>query len=154
MKRAAVWLILLLTFVGIADAAYLAESETTGTPLVCNIQGLTGCNVVAQSEYSRLFGIPVADYGVAFYAVLFALAALEVALVAVAIRRTIQALALVGVLTSAVFVYVQLALIHAICIYCMASAFISLLIFICSLPLEHWPSKKRADALPIRLGDA
>lgn len=150
MRRAAVWLILLLAFAGIADAAYLAESETTGTPLVCNIQGLSGCNIVAQSAYSRLFGFPIADYGVLFYAVLFALAALETVLAAVILRRVIQALALLGVLASVIFVFIQIGLIRAICVYCMASAAISFFIFACALPLERRRLRKQGT-LPVVL---
>lgn len=152
MKRAAVWLILILAFCGIADSAYIAESISTGTPLICNIGNLDGCNIVAQSPYSVLFGIPLADYGLLFYGILFLLAAIEIAVVSKLIRRLIQAVAILGFIASVVFVYIQVELIGAICIYCMASATITLLVFLLSLTLESWKRIRRnEDRLPITI---
>src|SRR3989338_6577488 len=77
MKRIGVVAVLILAFLGLANSAYLAQQETSGDPLLCNIQNFSGCNIVAASEYSKLFGIPLAEYGVLFYGILFVLAALE-----------------------------------------------------------------------------
>lgn len=136
MKRLWVVLILLLAFFGLADSAYLAQSALSGTSLLCNIQNLSGCNVVAASEYSRLFGIPLAIYGVVFYSVVFILAALELLLYNRVLRRVLQVAAVVGVLFSLYFVFVQEFLIGAFCIYCFVSAVITLFILVCASIIE------------------
>ncbi len=136
MKRILVATILFLAFCGLSDSVYLAEHEATSTPLVCNIQGLTGCNIVATSSYSHLFGIPTAQLGIAFYSVLFIIAALELALFTKVLRRALQGLSLVGTVASVVFVGLQVFVIHAYCIYCLASAIIEVIIFALALGIE------------------
>ena len=126
MKRAGVLFIMLFAFAGLADSAYLAQHETNGTPLLCNIEHLTGCNIVAQSPYSEIFGVPLAVYGILFYAILFALAALELALFDRFLRRVLQGLATFGVLASLYFVVVQIFIIQALCVYCLGSVFLAL----------------------------
>lgn len=136
MKRIGVVAILLLAFLGMADAAYLAEHEILGTPLICNIQSLSGCNAVAESVYSHLFGIPLAVYGVIFYAVLFVLAALELLVFDRFLRRVIQAIAVIGVVAEIIFTVIQIYFINALCVYCLASAFIAFLILVFASLIE------------------
>ncbi|HET9641576.1 MAG TPA: vitamin K epoxide reductase family protein [Candidatus Paceibacterota bacterium] len=123
-----VWAILILSFFGVADATYLAQHALSNTPLLCNVENLSGCNIVASSQYSRLFGIPLAVYGVAFYGILFVLSALELVIFDRLLRRILQGVAALGFLSSLYFVSVQIFLIGAFCIYCFASATISLAI--------------------------
>lgn len=135
-KRLGVALILLFAFAGLADSAYLAQHEASGTPLLCNIANLSGCNVVAQSPYSRVFGVPLAEFGVLFYAIVFTLAALELVVFDRLLRRVLQALALAGVLASAYFTLLQVFVVHALCVYCLASALATLLILACASFIE------------------
>ncbi|MDP2665384.1 MAG: vitamin K epoxide reductase family protein [bacterium] len=147
MKRVGVVLILFFAFFGMADSAYLTQHELSGTPLLCNIGNLSGCNVVASSQYSHLFGIPLAEFGILFYSVIFVLAALEIVLFDQLLRRALQALSFIGLLSSIYFTFVQIFLIGAFCIYCFASALTTLLIFIFASLLE--PIRKRVrPALP------
>ncbi len=135
-KRFATVAILLLAFLGLADSVYLTQSETNGSPLLCDINSLTGCNIVAQSPYSQFLGIPLAEYGLLFYVVLFVIAALELAVLHHLVRRVMQGLAMAGFLMSAYFVAIQLFVIKALCIYCLLSAFIVLCIFFLAFLLE------------------
>ncbi len=144
-KRLAIWLILLFAFFGIANSAYLAQSEINGTPLLCNIQGLSGCNVVAASPYSYLFGYPLAEYGIAFYGLIFVLAALELVLVDRILRRLLQWLGLFGLLASAYFVFIQVEVINAVCVYCTASAILAFLIFVLAWLIEPIREPLRAS---------
>lgn len=155
MKRVGVVLILFFAFFGIADSAYLTQHELSGTPLLCNIGNLSGCNVVASSQYSHILGIPLAEFGVLFYSVIFVLAALEIVLFDQLLRRVLQALSLIGLLSSLYFTFVQIFLIGAFCIYCFASALSALLIFIfASLlePLRRRTSPAQPPASPPYLG--
>lgn len=136
MKRIGVVGILFLAFFGIADSAYLTQSELSGTPLLCNVQSLSGCNVVAASQYSHVFGIPLAEFGILFYSLLFILAALELVIFDQFLRRALQAISFIGLIASLYFTFVQVFMIGALCIYCVASAIIALLIFICATRIE------------------
>lgn len=136
MKRVGVVVILFLAFCGLADSAYLAQHEVDGTPLYCNIQHLTGCNIVATSEYSLLFGIPLAQYGVLFYSILFVLSALELVLFDQLLRRLLQITSFIGVIASLYFISVQIFLIQAFCMYCLASAIIAFLVCVIASFLE------------------
>ncbi len=151
MKRIGVVCILIFSFFGIADSAYLAQHAASGVPLLCNIQNFSDCNVVAASEYSQLFGIPLAQYGVVFYGILFVLAALELVMFNRSLRRVLQVVSLIGILFSFYFTFVQASLIGAFCIYCLASAVLALLIFVCASFIEpiREARKKEDVRLPL-----
>lgn len=129
-------LVLGLSFLGIADAWYLAKSAIMDTPLVCGIEHLDGCNVVAQSVYSHLFGIPLGVYGVVFYALVFILAALALWRAHAFITRSLFYLGVVGLVASIIFEGIQIFLIQAICIYCLGSAIIAVFIFVATFLLH------------------
>lgn len=129
-RTALVWILLLLAFVGIADAWYLAASALSDTALSCDLgAALDGCNIVAKSPYSHFMGVPLALYGVGFYAVTFVLAALLLELHDRLLTRALYVLGLAGALASLVFLAIQFVLIKALCVYCIGSAIISFLIF-------------------------
>lgn len=129
MHRTVVFVFLfILLLAGISDSWYLYQSAITDTALTCEIGGvLDGCNIVAQSPYSQLLGIPLALYGVFFYALLFVLVAIWALIPRKILWHGIHLLALGGVAASAVFVGIQLFLIKAICVYCLASAAIAVI---------------------------
>ena len=143
MKRFGVAVILVLAFFGLADSLYLAQHAANGTPLLCNIQNFSGCNIVAGSQYARIFGIPLAEFGVVFYGALFILAALELVLFNRLVRRMLQVVALVGILASLYFTFLQIFIIGAVCIYCFVSALITLLVLILASFIE--PLRKRVE---------
>jgi uncharacterized membrane protein len=146
MRRAALWLILLAAFCGVANSSYISQSESSGTPLICDIAGLSGCNIVAQSPYSHLFGVSLAEYGIAFFGLLFVLSAAELFLPTRPLRRLIQALALLGLLASIVFEGIQFFVIGALCAYCAASAALALIICAAAVFIE--PMRRAYRALP------
>ncbi|HMI55462.1 MAG TPA: vitamin K epoxide reductase family protein [Gemmatimonadaceae bacterium] len=94
------------------------------------------CEMVNTSKWSRFLGLPVAAWGLFFYIDVFA-----VALVGTMARfedepiisAVLAAEAAVGVLFSAWLTYLELAVIHAICIWCVISAVIVTLIFVVSV---------------------
>ncbi len=124
-------LLVILSLLGLADSWYLFQSAITDTALTCNIgSGFDGCNIVAQSPYSHLFGIPLGLYGVGFFALVFVLSAVISLLPQRLFYRLLHLLTLAGALASIVFVFIQLALIKAVCIYCLISAGIALFLWI------------------------
>ncbi|MDP2651791.1 MAG: vitamin K epoxide reductase family protein [bacterium] len=136
MKRAGVVLIMALAFFGLSDSAYIAQSEVSNTPLICDVTNLTGCNIVAASPYAYLFGIPLAEYGVAFYSFIFILAALELVLFNRLVRRILQGVSFIGVIASLYFTFLEIFVINALCIYCLVSAFITILVLIAASFIE------------------
>ena len=149
MKRVGVTLILILAFCGLADSAYLTQHELSGTPLLCNIQNLSGCNIVASSQYSHVFGIPLAEFGMLFYGIIFVLAALELVIFDQILRRLLQGISLIGVVFSLYFTLIQVFVIHAFCIYCFASALIALLILFFASLIEPIRKQPVQAALPV-----
>jgi uncharacterized membrane protein len=149
MRRIGVVAILILAFCGLANAVYITQHEISGTPLLCDIQNLTGCNIVANSPYAHLFGIPVAAYGIFFYSVLFILTALELVFFNTFLRRLLQEVALLGVIASLYFTVIQVFFIRAFCIYCIASASITLIVFILTFFIE--PFRKEGSVTDTRV---
>ncbi len=144
MNRGLLVLICALSFLGIADSWYLYQSAVTDTALSCDIgAGLDGCNIVAQSAYSKLLGIPVALYGVGFFALMFALAALLLVRPTRGLQKALMALSVVGVVASAVFVFIQVALIKALCVYCILSA-----VIVAGIAYAAWKVQKPAFIEP------
>ncbi len=110
----------LLSVIGLAVATYLAITKLTGGAPVCG--PLQGCETVASSEYSEVVGVPVAVFGVAFSIVLVAL---TVAWWRLVDRRALlgaYALGLLGTLVVAGLTYLELFVIHAVCVYCVVYA--------------------------------
>ena len=94
------------------------------------------CETVNTSKWSRFLGFPVAAWGLLFYVEMFGLAAIgtieRLADVA-AISFVLVVESAIGVLFSAWLTYLELAVIHAICIWCVTSAVIVTMIFVVSV---------------------
>ena len=127
------YVMLALALMGIMVAFYDAYSIYNGQPLWCP-PPINGCNEVANSPYARIFNLPVGYYGVVYYLYMFGLAALlAFDPFSHALRFAALAYAALGVCFSIYFMYLQIAFIHAFCIYCLASAVTTLLLFIAAL---------------------
>jgi uncharacterized membrane protein len=133
MQRILIWSLVLLALIGIADSSYLAHAALTNSPLNCGL--FDGCNVVAQSPYSKVFGIPLALFGLVYYVIALVLSAILVSSAGARMRQAMFLWSGVGVLFSAYFMYIQYFLIEAICIYCVISAIVTGLLFILALLL-------------------
>ena len=105
-----------LALVGAAIAGYLTYAHYADRSVFC-ISGGSGCEKVQQSSYAEVAGIPVALLGLCAYIALF-LTALSAGRTAVAAGA---AIALTGVLFSLWLLYAQLALIDAVCQWCLAN---------------------------------
>src|SRR5450759_1186055 len=127
------YVLLVLAVVGIAVAFYDAYQLYNGQALRCP-PPINGCNEVANSPYARIFDLPVGYYGVVYYLTMFGLAALlAFEPFARALRLAALVYAALGVGFSIYFMILQVAFIHAFCIYCLASALTTLLLLIAAL---------------------
>jgi uncharacterized membrane protein len=125
--------LLALALVGSAVAFYDAHQLYNGQALWCP-PPINGCNEVANSPYARIYDLPVGYYGVVYYLYMFGLAAL-LALDPFSRGLRIAALAYsaLGVCFSIYFMYLQIAFIHAFCIYCLVSAVTTLVLLIAAV---------------------
>lgn len=98
--------------------------------------GTGSCEVVQASRWSRLFGLPVAMWGVGFYLAMLALA-LAGSFGRLAdspgVGRALVALGGFGLLFSGWLTYIEVARLHAICRYCVTSAGLVAAIFVLCL---------------------
>jgi len=137
----------LLALLGLLDAAYLALERITGGPIACPVGG--GCETVQSSAYALLFGIPVAFIGVAGYALLLVVAILSLQssnLGGISLDALLLALASIALLAGIYFMYVQVALIGAICFWCAIAALLDLLIWLAAL--MNWRSNRQGAMKP------
>jgi uncharacterized membrane protein len=106
-----------ISMIGVVIATYLTLTKLAGVAPICGPSG--GCETVEASPYSSIFGIPVALLGLGFSLVMVGLS--------IAWARTDRrdylvaayALGLAGVLVEAYLVYLELFVIHAICLWCV-----------------------------------
>jgi uncharacterized membrane protein len=106
--------IAVLALAGAAVAAYLVYSRYTGTRLVCTTGG---CETVQHSKYAKAAGIPVAVLGLIAYLAVFA-TALSSRVEAAAVGA---AIVLGGLAFGIYLIVIQVAVIDAICQWCLAS---------------------------------
>ena len=99
------------------------------------------CETVQTSRWATLFGMPVAAWGVLFYAAILAvtLGGMSASLVdRVGVSRLLVGMTAVGVLFSLWLTYLELFVIHAICMWCVISAVLSvILLAVCVLDLRE-----------------
>ncbi|MEI2691265.1 MAG: vitamin K epoxide reductase family protein [Anaerolineae bacterium] len=114
-----------LAVLGLGVSAYLAYVEISHTAAVCGPVG--ECNVVQTSRYAQIAGVPVAVLGLINYLGVLALWAVQrsgVGRWAWPASLALLGLALAGVLFSIYLTLLELFVIHAVCMWCLASALI------------------------------
>jgi len=132
---------LVFALVGIAIAFYDSHAIYTGRLLWCP-PPIDGCNIVLQSPYGRVYGVPIGYFGLLFYVIMFAIAAL---LAFDPFSRGLRLGALlytaIGVASSICFMVIDLALIYAFCIYCAISAVLTLLLLLSAITQFRAPGE-------------
>jgi uncharacterized membrane protein len=100
---------------GVAVAGYLTWAHFADSSVLCVAGG--GCEEVQESEYAEIAGIPVAILGLGAYATVLGLVVWD----SVAARLAAASLAFVGLLFSVYLLVLQLFVIEAVCIWCLAN---------------------------------
>ncbi|MDI6858548.1 MAG: vitamin K epoxide reductase family protein [Dehalococcoidia bacterium] len=112
-----------LSLIGIGVAGYLTYTHWLEESVAC--AGYSGCDAVAESEYARVSGVPVAFLGVLGYAAIM-LTTLVWLRVGDRFGETppllVWGMALAGTTYSAYLTYLEFFVIEAVCIWCLASA--------------------------------
>lgn len=124
----------LLSLVGLLIAGYmlLYKLGLVGT-LAC---GEGSCGTVQASKWAEFLGVPVPAWGVAGYALIFVVSLVGLQPRWVGDRRlgmTLFGLATIGFVFSAYLTAIEAFVLYAWCRWCVASAIVATLIFICAL---------------------
>jgi uncharacterized membrane protein len=119
------FIIIALSFIGLADTLYLSYFAYMNLIPSCAIGG---CEVVLTSQYSKFFGVPLAYLGLVYYAYLFLLAVLLTIDPKSRVLTGAMALyTIFGLILSAIFeFYIQGHLLGTYCMYCAISAITTL----------------------------
>lgn len=131
-----------LDIVGLAIATYLSVVELGGGVPVCG--PLHGCETVAQSKYAWINGIPVAVYGVGLSLILLTLAVAWWRTNLYGLLLAHYGLSLAGVIFEVYFLYIQVAVLKAVCVWCTSYGLSLVLRFVVALVV--WLRQPRPEA--------
>jgi uncharacterized membrane protein len=123
----------IFSFLGFADATYLTVGHYLTLPLPCTLTH--GCEAVLTSRFATVGGLPIALLGAIYYLfILFLTLYLYTSdNPKMRIARLVTLVTGIGLIVSCYLLYLQLAVIHALCMYCLGSATTTFLLFISSL---------------------
>jgi uncharacterized membrane protein len=140
--RITLWHIsLVLVGLGIIVSGYLSYVKLTEVPMACAANSIFNCDVVQNSAYSRMFGIPIAWLGLATYLVVggLLLAQHRVALLRDYGMLLIFGIVLFGWVYSMYLVYLQFFVLRALCMWClMHEAIFTVLFIVTSVRLRNF----------------
>lgn len=125
-------ILLILSLAGFFDSSYLAILHYKNIIPPCTIA--KGCEIVLVSQFSTIFGIPIALIGSLFFLTL-------IILLLLGFPRYFKLLILSGVVISVILFYIQAFVLHAFCQYCLLSEIIILAIFLLSFILKEKQTK-------------
>jgi uncharacterized membrane protein len=131
-----------LDVIGLVVAGYLSVVELQGGTPSCGI--IKGCEEVALSQYNNFFGIPVAVFGVVLSVALLGLAVAWWKTDIYGLLLAHYGLSLIGVMFDGWFLYLQVFVIKAVCIWCVTYEVSLLLRFLIALLVWYRQPKPEA----------
>lgn len=132
-EKIILWVMVAASALGFFDAFYLTIKHYANSNPVCSI--VAGCEVVTTSVYSVVLGVPIALLGVLYYIAILGTSLILLSTPNKFLKTLLPYATVAGLAASAWFVYLQLFVIQAICIYCMGSATTSTILFVCGMLL-------------------
>ena len=121
-----------ISLLGFLDAIYLTTSHYTGH-ITCSV--ISGCQEVLVSQYSEIFGIPLALLGAAYYLFILINSLLYIDNQNKYSKLVLSYIPIFGFLFSIYLIYLMFFVIEALCQYCLLSAGSSTLLFLFSMLL-------------------
>lgn len=120
---------LLLALVGLGLSAYLTYVHFNPSALTCSVGG---CDVVQGSQFSTMFGVPIAMFGLAMFLTLIAGIILREIRTdwAELISTAIVMILVAAVIYWAYLTYLELRVIYAVCQWCVATSIATLLLLV------------------------
>jgi uncharacterized membrane protein len=123
----------ILAVLGLLDAIYLSWIKLSNSYVSCGPIG--DCKSVQSSPYAEIGGIPIAILGVIgfLFIIIFLFIENRASKYSDAALYLVFSLSLAGTLYSGYLTYLEIAVIHAICPYCVVSAIALMLLFALSV---------------------
>ena len=125
MKKYYFWILLFFIALGFSDSVFLTWEHYTLSSVGCPISPWINCLAVTTSKYSEIFGIPLALLGSIYYLFMFFFLSRKQKM----FNHFLLITSSFGVLFSIYLIYIQAFAIGLFCLYCLASALISFIIF-------------------------
>ena len=124
---------IVLAIIGLVDSIYLTWVKMANRYALCGPIG--DCESVNSSQYSEIAGVPIALIGAAGYILIILLIILEArgGIWKEYGPYLVLGITLAGSLYSIYLTYLEVAVIQAICPYCVVSAIVIILLFILSV---------------------
>ncbi len=126
-------ILILLSFIGFLDSAYLAILHYQQVVPSCTI--FHGCQIVAASKYSVLFGLPLGVYGSLFYFLVIICATAYFQKKKRLVLLAICQFCFLAFFISLYLFYLQYFVLKAFCQYCLISEIVSFLLVLSSYQL-------------------
>jgi len=122
-----------LAVIGLLVSAYMTVFKLTDNQSMCLGNG--GCSVVNSSIYSEVYGVPVAAIGIVGYAAILGALLMQSRNSFFEDNGVMIAFGLIlaGFLFTLYLIYVEIALLHALCPFCLTSQISITLLFILSV---------------------
>ncbi len=134
---------IIIEIIALLVTGYLSYVKIANVSAVCVESGLINCEEVQSSAWSTLLGIPIAYLGFAAHVAIFAVLLLQrrVALFKQYGLLLLFGITLFGVIYHAYLIYTSIAVIKALCPWCIAAALLMLIQLILTLVrLQREPS--------------
>lgn len=127
-------LIQIFATIGLLDSAYLSYIKLANANIYCT-PGLGHCDVVNSSQWSYLWGIPIAVFGVVGYTAILILITFgnRSKTLAPHVDLMLFGISLTGFLFSLYLTYIEIFILKTICQWCVLSALMMTAIFILSI---------------------
>lgn len=122
---------LLVSIAGMILSVFMWRNALVGQVIGC-VSG-KGCDIVLHSVYSKVFSVPIAAYGFAFYGVTALMALFRMIDDRPILRLATWKLSGISILFSLYFIYLEAYVIHAFCSWCTVSTFLTILLMVLSL---------------------
>jgi uncharacterized membrane protein len=121
-----------LALIGFADATYLTVEHYQNKIPPCSIGG---CETVLTSEYATVFGVPVSLMGAIFYFFILVMLLLYWDTKKDIFLKIPILVSILGAVISLILIALMVFVIKAICVYCMVSDTITILLAIVGVVL-------------------
>ena len=131
--------VVVASLIGLGVSIYLTFVHFAAAALVCTVSGAVNCERVLSSPYAVIggTGVPTSAAGIAWFAVAAIIGAVRWSNPSIAnIGRAQLAWSILGLVTILYFVFVEIVLIGAICIWCTVAHMLVLAIFLLTVTLR------------------
>lgn len=132
--------------------------EICTSSLGCNIEGVDGCKELGQSNYSKIFNIPIAYFGLIYYLflfILFSFSFIKEGYDNISNHTRIKLLfysTIFGLVFDAFLAYINFKILIVPCLLCVYTYFVTLSLFLISLILKNRNKPKENIYLLLKNG--